>query len=109
MHLTGVLNYASMIRYYACLCGHLEIAQYLLDNGEGNATRVIFIKPSSAMYAHEHAFLVALGARCQVNTFDGERCRYGALTDAIRSLLKNYNVLTTRTVKRNTYDEFLRK
>ncbi|CAF1205224.1 unnamed protein product [Adineta ricciae] len=67
--------------YYACLCGHYEIAQYLLDNG----------------------------ARCQANTFDGERCRYGALTDAIRTLLKNYNVLTTRTVKRNTYDEFLRK
>ena len=21
-------------RYYACLCGHLEITQYLLDNGE---------------------------------------------------------------------------
>jgi len=49
------------------------------------------------------------GARCQANTFDGERCRYGALTDAIRTLLKNYNVLTTRTIKRNTYDEFLRK
>ncbi|CAF0763964.1 unnamed protein product [Adineta steineri] len=67
--------------YYACLCGHLEIAQYLLDNG----------------------------ARCQANTFDGERCRYGALTDTIRTLLKNYNVLTARTTRRNTYDEFLRK
>ncbi|CAF1018042.1 unnamed protein product [Rotaria sp. Silwood1] len=67
--------------YYACLCGHLEITQYLLDNG----------------------------ARCEANTFDGERCRYGALNDTIRTLLKNYNVLTTRTVKRNTYDEFLRK
>jgi len=54
-------------------------------------------------------FLVYLGARCQANTFDGERCRYGALTDTIRTLLKNYNVLTTRVVKRNTYDEFLRK
>ncbi len=21
-------------RYYACLCGHFEIVQYLLDNGE---------------------------------------------------------------------------
>ncbi|CAF3442992.1 unnamed protein product [Rotaria socialis] len=67
--------------YYSCLCGHLEITQYLLDNG----------------------------ARCEANTFDGERCRYGALTDSIRTLLRNYNVLTTRIVKRNTYDEFLRK
>ena len=30
-----------MIRYYACLCGHFEVAQYLLDNGEGNEKRVI--------------------------------------------------------------------
>ncbi|CAF4337261.1 unnamed protein product, partial [Adineta steineri] len=48
-------------------------------------------------------------ARCQANTFDGEHCRYGALTDTIRTLLKNYNVLTARTTRRNTYDEFLRK
>lgn len=53
--------------------------------------------------------LFILGARCEANTFDGERCRYGALTDNIRTLLKNYNVVTTRIVKRNTYDEFLRK
>ncbi|CAF5120228.1 unnamed protein product, partial [Rotaria sp. Silwood1] len=32
-------------------------------------------------------------ARCEANTFDGERCRYGALNDTIRTLLKNYNVL----------------
>lgn len=60
-------------------------------------------------YNYLYYFLDYLGARCQANTFDGERCRYGALTDTIRTLLKNYNVLTTRTVKRNTYDEFLRK
>jgi hypothetical protein len=30
-------------RYYACLCGHLEIVQYLLDNGEGNGCVVMLL------------------------------------------------------------------
>ena len=32
--------------YYSCLCGHIEIVKYLLVNG----------------------------AKCEANTFDGERC-----------------------------------
>ncbi|CAF0921302.1 unnamed protein product [Didymodactylos carnosus] len=67
--------------YYACLCGHYEVVEYLLQNG----------------------------ARCEPNTFDGERCRYGALTNQIRNLLKTYNVVTKHIIKRNNYDEFLRK
>lgn len=54
--------------YYACLCGHLETVEYLLENG----------------------------ARCEANTFDGERCLYGALTDQIRTLLKNFKINTTK-------------
>ncbi|KAG7252481.1 hypothetical protein CRUP_011207, partial [Coryphaenoides rupestris] len=46
----------SRVRYYACLCGHEELVQYLL--------------------AH--------GAKCEANTFDGERCLYGSLNDSIR-------------------------
>ncbi|KTF72352.1 hypothetical protein cypCar_00037195 [Cyprinus carpio] len=46
--------------YYACLCGHEDLVQYLLANG----------------------------AKCEANTFDGERCLYGALSDPIRRLLK---------------------
>ncbi|XP_070216393.1 ankyrin repeat and BTB/POZ domain-containing protein 1 isoform X4 [Bos mutus] len=48
--------------YYACLCGHEELVLYLL--------------------AH--------GARCEANTFDGERCLYGAQSDAIRRALRDY-------------------
>lgn len=45
-----------------------------------------------------------------MKTFDGERCVYGALTREIRSiLLKEYNVITKRIIRRNEYDEFLRK
>ena len=67
--------------YYACLCGHLELVKYLLVNG----------------------------AVCDSSTFDGERCVYGALTDAIRKLLLDHKMLTTVTKRREAYTEFLRR
>ncbi|XP_027206327.2 ankyrin repeat and BTB/POZ domain-containing protein 1-like isoform X1 [Dermatophagoides pteronyssinus] len=68
--------------YYACLCGHMEVVRFLLEHG----------------------------AKCDVKTFDGERCVYGALTDDIRKLLlKEYNVINKKIIRRNDYDEFLRK
>ncbi|XP_005100573.1 ankyrin repeat and BTB/POZ domain-containing protein 1 [Aplysia californica] len=67
--------------YYACLCGHRDIVEYLLDKG----------------------------AKCEANTFDGERCLYGALTDDIRNLLKSYHVISSRTIRRELYEEFLRR
>jgi len=67
--------------YYACLCGHLEVVQYLLTSG----------------------------AVCDSNTFDGERCVYGALTDSIRKLLLEHKMLTTSTKRREAYTEFLRR
>lgn len=67
--------------YYACLCGHEDLVQYLLENG----------------------------AKCEANTFDGERCLYGALSNEIRSLLKNYKAVTSSTIRRDLYVEFLRR
>jgi len=67
--------------YYACLCGHLELVKYLLTNG----------------------------AVCDSSTFDGERCVYGALTDAIRKLLLDHKMLTSVTKRREAYTEFLRR
>lgn len=64
--------------YYACLCGHIEVVQYLLANG----------------------------ARCEANTFDGERCLYGALTDQIRNVLRNSKV---NTAKLDQFGLFLEK
>lgn len=64
--------------YYACLCGHLSLVEYLLENG----------------------------ARCEANTFDGERCIYGALTDQIRSVLKSFKVAAT---KLDQYDLYLER
>ena len=66
--------------YYACLCGHLDIVRYLLMNG----------------------------AVCDSSTFDGERCVYGALTDAIRKLLLDHKMLTATTKRREAFSEFLR-
>ncbi len=54
--------------YYACLCGHLNVVEYLLENG----------------------------ARCEANTFDSERCQYGALTDEIRNVLREFKVNKTK-------------
>jgi len=67
--------------YYACLCGHLDLVKYLLING----------------------------AVCDSNTFEGERCVYGALTDTIRKLLLDHKMLTTVTKRREAYTEFLRR
>ncbi|KAM8930059.1 ankyrin repeat and BTB/POZ domain-containing protein 1 isoform 2-T2 [Pelodytes ibericus] len=67
--------------YYACLCGHEELVQYLLANG----------------------------AKCEVNTFDGERCLYGALSDAIRRVLKEYKQITAKCMQRDYYDDFLQR
>lgn len=50
------------------------------------------------------------GARCEANTFDGERCVYGALTTAIRKILKDeYKVITAKSIRRDSFDEFLRR
>ncbi|KAJ3322011.1 hypothetical protein HDU76_013975 [Blyttiomyces sp. JEL0837] len=50
--------------YYTALCGHIEVTQYLLH----------------------------VGAHCDPNTFEGERCLYGALNDQIRNLLRSHRV-----------------
>lgn len=49
--------------YYACMAGHFEVCQYLLQQG----------------------------ASCAEDTFDGDRCLYGALNDKIRALLREYS------------------
>ena len=68
-------------RYYACLCGHQDVVEYL----------------------------IGVGARCEANTFDGERCLYGALTDDIRRILTHHNLVSTHMIRREAYDEFLRR
>jgi ankyrin repeat/BTB/POZ domain-containing protein 1 len=65
--------------YYACLCGHLALVEYLLSNG----------------------------AKCEANTFDGERCQYGALTDQIRAVLRNFKV--AQNTKLDQYEMFMQR
>ncbi|XP_077501069.1 ankyrin repeat and BTB/POZ domain-containing protein 1-like isoform X2 [Amblyomma americanum] len=67
--------------YYACLCGHKDVVEYLLSQG----------------------------ASCVANTFDGERCLYASLSLEIRDLLRDRKVITSNTMRRDTYDEFLRR
>ncbi|KAF0879390.1 ABTB1 protein, partial [Crocuta crocuta] len=49
------------------------------------------------------------GARCEANTFDGERCLYGALSDAIRRALREYKQVTASCRRRDYYDDFLQR
>ncbi|CAB1424205.1 unnamed protein product [Pleuronectes platessa] len=65
--------------YYACLCGHEELVEYLL----------------------------ASGAKCEANTFDGERCMYGSLSDSVRRQLKDYKCVSARTMQRDDFNYFL--
>ena len=37
-------------------------------------------------------YLLSRGAVCSAGTFDGERCVYGALTDTIRTTLREQKV-----------------
>uniref|UniRef100_A0A672PKV1 Ankyrin repeat and BTB domain containing 1 n=1 Tax=Sinocyclocheilus grahami TaxID=75366 RepID=A0A672PKV1_SINGR len=52
-------------------------------------------------------FSFLCGAKCEANTFDGERCLYGALSDPIRRLLKEYKRITAKAMQRDYYDQFL--
>ena len=52
---------------------------------------------------------LSTGARCEANTFDGERCLYGALNNEIRNLLRSYKAVTTNIIRRDNYHEFLRR
>lgn len=54
----------------------------------------------------DHCFV---GARCEANTFDGERCLYGALSDPIRRALRDYKQVTASCRRRDYYDDFLQR
>lgn len=54
-------------------------------------------------------YLIGVGAHCEANTFDGERCLYGALTDSIRKILMQHSLVTAHTIRRDAYEEFLRR
>ncbi|GBG25595.1 Ankyrin repeat and BTB/POZ domain-containing protein 1 [Hondaea fermentalgiana] len=49
--------------YYACMAGHYEVCEFLLERG----------------------------ANCAEDSYDGDRCLYGALNDSIRNLLRQYS------------------
>ena len=65
--------------YYASLCGRINVVRYLISRG----------------------------ARCEINTFDGERCIYGALTQEIKNILLSNTVVTSKIKSRNIFDQFL--
>lgn len=67
--------------YYACLCGHKDVVEYLLQNG----------------------------SKCEASTFDGERCLYGALTNEIRNILRSWKQINSNIMRRDHHQELLRR
>lgn len=47
------------------------------------------------------------GAKSEANTFDGERCVYGCLSDSIRRLLKEYKCVSVTAMQRGDFNYFL--
>ena len=64
----------------ASLCGHLEVVTYLLANG----------------------------AICDRETFEGERCVYGALNDEIRNVLLSYDMSKAMEVANPFVSHFMK-
>lgn len=50
------------------------------------------------------SFLLLSGAKCEANTFDGERCMYGSLNDSVRRTLKDYKCVSVRAMQREGFD-----
>ena len=82
------------------------MVELLLKNGESDL--ISFVKvlllPKIDNSIHDSP-----GSRCEANTFDGERCLYGALTDRIRRILQRYNAVSSDSMRRESYSEFLRR
>lgn len=87
--------------YYACLCGHEEMVKYLLDNGKEIRCNQCDFKGLFLLFKFK------LGAKCDLQSFDGERCQYGALTNKIRDILREYKVVTSHIKRRDQYELFL--
>lgn len=71
-------NYSPLI--LASLCGHEEIVRILLDRGS---------------------------ARCDRDTFEGQRCIYGALTDEIRNILLGFDITKTSNLSNQPFASYI--
>lgn len=90
-------------RYYACLCGHEELVQYLLASGEADLQQTLHV----VIHVCQFCRRLPPGAKCEANTFDGERCMYGSLSDSVRRLLKDYKCVSVRAMQRDDFIYFL--
>lgn len=84
----------------------------LLGGGDappGGREDGLFVVAPSNKWVKSWTTGVVAGAHCEENTFDGERCLYGALNDKIKKMLKSYKAITSSTIRRDCYYEFLRR
>ena len=72
-------------------------------------SRKILLSLLGILFTVQSSPIAFTGAKCEANTFDGERCLYGSLTNSIRNMIRDYKQVTASTMRRDAYIEFLRK
>lgn len=98
-----------------CLAGLEERVRYAIEEEGADVNEVDSFDSTPLYYAvyggHESIIklLLANGAKCDPDTFVGERCYYGALNDRIRGLLKAHNATDFGIAVRHPFSAFLRK
>lgn len=98
----------------ACRAGFLERVRYLLEEEKAKVNELDSFDSTPLFYAvyggHEGVvqLLLANGAKCEPETFTGERCYYGALNDSIRSLLKAHNATDFSVAATHPFSRFIR-
>lgn len=114
MSLLLLLRRASGDLFFACHTGNLDLVRFLVEECEEEVNQRDRWDSTPLYYAslcgHRPVveYLLRQGARCEANTFDGERSLYGALNDGIRHLLRSWKVAGgSAGVARNPYVAFL--
>lgn len=98
----------------ASRAGLEERVRYLLEFEKTEVNSVDEFDSTPLYYAvyggHESVvrLLLANGARCDPETFVGERCYYGALNDSIRALLKRHNATDFSVAAKHPFARFVR-
>ncbi|KAJ8610017.1 hypothetical protein CTAYLR_006643 [Chrysophaeum taylorii] len=97
----------------ASLAGLEERVRYLVEEGIADVNEVDRFDSTPLYYAvyggHPSVVRILLenGARCDPDTFVGERCYYGALNDSIRSLLTEHNATDFSVRAKHPFAKFL--
>lgn len=82
------------------LAVRLVLHFFSLVNSSETANMSLF----TSLLSSSLLFFLPPGAKCEANTFDGERCMYGCLNDTVRRILKDYKCVSVHAMQREGFD-----